>query len=262
MQVHRLKINKSLRVLAPVILMAGCSVMTPPSEDPVLIKLAELEQRLASIERVMQNQSLVDMSRQVSALELRADELQGMSETLDHDATTTADRQRQLYSDLDDRIRELELNMQARNAPSVLDGGTLIAGQLPVPGGSDRDNYQAALEFVKEQRYEPAALAFKQFLISFPDSDLAANAQYWLAESYYVTQDFGAALTAFQLVINDYPRSSKVADALLKTGYCNYELERWDAAKESLARVQDDYANTTAARLAAQRLKRMETEGV
>ena len=210
----------------------------------------------------MQNQSLVDMSRQVSALELRADELQGMSETLDHDATTTADRQRQLYSDLDDRIRELELNMQARNAPSVLDGGTLIPGQLPVPGGSDRDNYQAALEFVKEQRYEPAALAFKQFLISFPDSDLAANAQYWLAESYYVTQDFDAALKAFQVVIDDYPRSSKVADALLKTGYCNYELERWDAAKESLARVQDDYANTTAARLATQRLKRMETEGV
>ncbi len=236
--------------------------MTPPSEDPVLIKLAELEQRLASIERVMQNQSLVDMSRQVSALELRADELQGMAEILDHDATTTADRQRQLYSDLDDRIRELELNMQARNAPSVLDGGTLVPGQLPVPGGSDRDNYQAALEFVKEQRYEPAALAFKQFLISFPDSDLAANAQYWLAESYYVTQDFDAALKAFQVVIDDYPRSSKVADALLKTGYCNYELERWDAAKESLARVQDDYANTTAARLATQRLKRMETEGV
>ena len=236
--------------------------MTPPSEDPVLIKLAELEQRLASIERVMQNQSLVDMSRQVSALELRADELQGMAETLDYDATTTADRQRQLYSDLDDRIRELELNMQARNAPIVLDDGTLIPGQLPVPGGSDRDNYQAALEFVKEQRYEPAALAFKQFLISFPDSDLAANAQYWLAESYYVTQDFDAALKAFQLVINDYPRSSKVADALLKTGYCNYELERWDEAKESLARVQDDYANTTAARLAAQRLKRMEIEGV
>ena len=78
-----MKINQTLCVLAPVILMACCSVMTPPSEDPVLIKLAELEQRLASIERVMQNQSLVDMSRQVSALELRADELQGMSETLE-----------------------------------------------------------------------------------------------------------------------------------------------------------------------------------
>ena len=257
-----MKINTSPWVLAPFILMAGCSVMTPPSEDPVLIKLTELEQRLAAIERVMQNQSLVNMTQQVSALERRADELQGVTETLDHDASATADRQRQLYTDLDDRIRDLESNLQARNAPSVLDGGSLAPGQLPVPGGSDRDNYQAAFELVKGQRYEPATLAFKQFLVSFPDSDLAANAQYWLAESYYVTQKFDAALRAFQLVIKDYPRSSKVADALLKTGYCNYELERWDAAKLSLLRVQEDYANTTAARLAAQRLKRMETEGV
>ena len=257
-----MKINTSLWVLVPVILMAGCQAMTPPSEDPVLIKLEDLEQRLEAIERVMQNQSLVNMTQQVSALERRADELQGVTETLDHDASETADRQRQLYADFDDRIRDLEANMQARNAPSVLDGGKLVPGQLPVPGGSDRDNYQAAFELVKEQRYEPAALAFKQFLVSFPDSDLAANAQYWLAESYYVTQEFDAALKSFQLVIKDYPRSSKVADALLKTGYCNYELKRWDEAKVSLLRVQEDYANTTAARLAAQRLKRMETEGV
>jgi len=45
-------------------------------------------------------------------------------------------------------------------------------------------------------------------------------------------------------------------------GYCNYELERWDNARGALARVQEDYPETTAARLAGQRLKRMETEGV
>ena len=256
-----MRISKLLVVLAPVILMAGCAVFSS-SEDPVLIKLTELEQRLEAIERVMQNQSLVNMNQQVSALERRTDELHGMTETLGHDASTTANRQRQLYTDLDDRIRELETNQQARSAPSVLDGGTLAPGQLPVPGGSARDNYQAALELIKEQRYELAALAFDEFLVSFPESDLAANAQYWLAESYYVTQKFKSALTAFRIVINDYPQSSKVADALLKIGYCNYELERWDAAKESLARVQEDFANTTAARLAAQRLKRMESEGV
>ena len=262
MQVQQLNINRKILLLVSVILMAGCTAMTPPSEDPVLIKLTELEQRLSAIERVMQNQSLLTLTQQVSALELRADELQGMTDTLDHDALSTAERQRQLYTDLDDRIRNLETSLQARGSRSVLDGGNLAPGTLPVPGGSDRDNYQAAFELVKEQRYEPAALAFQQFLVTFPDSDLAANAQYWLAESYYVTQKFKSALTAFQVVIDDYPRSRKVADALLKMGYCNYELERWDKAKESLARVQSDFPDTTAARLAGQRLKRMETEGV
>jgi len=246
---------------ATLILIAGCSIMTPPSEDPVLIKLNELEVRLKAIERVMQNQSLVSLTQQVSALERRADEMQGVTDTLGHDATSTSERQRDLYADLDERIRNLATSLQARGR-SVLDGGSLAPGQLPVPGGSDRDNYQAAFELVKEQRYEPATLAFQQFLLSFPDSDLAANAQYWLAESYYVTQNFNDALTSFQVVIKEYPRSSKVADALLKIGYCNYELKRWEAAKVPLVRVQADFPDTTAARLAAQRLKRMETEGV
>ncbi len=143
-----------------------------------------------------------------------------------------------------------------------MEGGTLSPGQLPLPGGSDRDNYQAAFELLKEQRYEPAAMAFKQFLVTYPDSELADNAQYWLAESYYVTQKFDEALAAFELVITTFPRSRKVPDALLKMGYCNYELKAFASARDALVRVQSDYPETTAARLAGQRLSRMEEEGV
>jgi tol-pal system protein YbgF len=243
-------------------LAAGCTALTPPSEDPVLIKLEELERRLESIERIVQNQSLVNMSQQVGVLERRVDELQGGAEEVRYNASLTSDRQRQLYADLDARIQELETSVRAGGSQSVLDGGSLSPGQLPVPGGSDRDNYQAAFELLKEQRYEPAAMAFQQFLVSYPDSELADNAQYWLAESYYVTQKFAEALSSFKTVIDEHPRSRKVPDALLKMGYCNYELERWNDARAALARVQADYPETTAARLAEQRLKRMDSEGV
>ena len=243
-------------------LAAGCAALTPPSEDPVLIKLEELDRRLQAIERVVQNQSLVSMSQQLDILERRVDELQGNAEEIQYNASMTSDRQRQLYADLDARIQELESSVRAGGSQSVLDGGSLSPGQLPVPGGSDRDNYQAAFELLKEQRYEPAAMAFQQFLVSYPDSELADNAQYWLAESYYVTQQFEQALSSFKTVIDDHPRSRKVPDALLKMGYCNYELERWNDARTALARVQSDYPETTAARLAEQRLKRMESEGV
>lgn len=249
-------------VIPCVLLVAGCTVLTPPSEDPVLIKLEELERRLESIERVIQNQSLANMSQQLGALERRVDELQGSAEEIQYNASLTSDRQRQLYADLDARIQDLEASVRAGGSPSVLEGGSLSPGQLPVPGGSDRDNYQAAFELLKEQRYEPAAMAFRQFLVSYPDSELADNAQYWLAESYYVTQQFEQALSSFETVIDDHPRSRKVPDALLKMGYCNYELERWNDARAALARVQADYPETTAARLAEQRLKRMESEGV
>ncbi|MCH7502427.1 MAG: tol-pal system protein YbgF [Proteobacteria bacterium] len=256
-----MKITTSVLAVFPALALGACSVLTPPSEDPVLIKLSELERRLQAVERVIQNQSLVNMSQQVAALERRVDELQGGAEILEHDASTMAERQRDLYADLDARIQELESGLQAHNV-SVLDGGELSPGQLPVPGGSDRDNYQAAFELLKEQRYEQAAMAFKQFLVTYADSELADNAQYWLAESYYVTQKFNNALAAFAVVIDEYPRSRKVPDALLKVGYCNYELERWNAARGALAKVQSNYPETTASRLAGQRLKRMVTEGV
>ena len=255
--------RKSLLLLALALTLGGCSLLeTQPAEDPVQAQLDELDRRMQAIERIVQNQSLVNLTQQVGAMERRDSELQGQVESLAYESETTADRQRQLYADLDARIRELEAAAEASSARGVLDGGSLSPGQLPVPGGSDRDNYQAAFELLKQQRYEPAAMAFEQFLVSYPDSELADNAQYWLAESHYVTQLFAKALGEFEVVITKFPRSRKVPDALLKMGYCNYELEEWAAAREALERVQAEYPDTTAARLAGQRLARMQEEGV
>jgi len=243
------------------LLAAGCA-LTPQADDPVLLKLDDLERRLAAIERVLANGSLVDLTMQTDELQRQASDLQGRTESLEHQAEGSIDRQRELYEDLDMRIQNLERRTRGTSSPvSVLDGGSLAPGQLPVPGGSDRDNYQAAFELLKEQRYEPAAMAFQQFLVSYPDSQLADNAQYWLAESYYVTQKYDEALGEFEIVINNYSTSRKVPDALLKVGYCNYELKRWNAARSALGRVQAEYPDTTAARLAEQRIKRMDTDG-
>lgn len=251
-----------LLAVLPAIGLAGCSLLPPAADDPVQIKLEELDLRLQSIERLVESQSLVQLTQQVDGLERRADSLQGRAETLEHNASNTAERQRRLYADLDARIQSLATSLQDRGTISVLDGGVLLQGQLPVPGGSDRDNYQVALEMLREERYEQSAASFQQFLVAFPDSELADNAQYWLAESYYASDKFEQALQDFASVIDDYPRSRKVPDALLKMGYCNYSLQRWDEARLTLTRVQADYPETTAARLADQYLKRMESEGV
>lgn len=248
-------------VFALASIVAACAT-TPAADDPVLVKLDEIDSRLSALERVIANGSLVDLTVQVDGLQRESAEIRGRTENLEHDGEITASRQRDLYVDLDERIRGMEEQLSGGSGNvNVLDGGPLAPGQLPVPGGSDRDNYQAAFELLKEQRYEPAALAFKQFLVSFPDSQLADNAQYWLAETFYVTDQFELALNEFQVVINQYPESRKIADALLKIGYCDYELERWSTARAALVKVQNEYAETTAARLAEQRLARMDEEG-
>jgi tol-pal system protein YbgF len=245
-----------------VFALGGCSLLQPaPAEDPLQGRLEQLERRLESVERTIENQSLLNLNQQVSSLERRAGQLQGDAETLRYEATETAERQRLLYADLDARIQSLESSVQAQRG-NVLEGGMLAPGQLPIPGGSDRDNYQVALELLREERYDMAAAAFQQFLVAFAGSELADNAQYWLAESHYASDKFDQALDEFETVINAYPQSRKVPDALLKMGYCNYSLKRWDAARTSLTRVQSEYPETTAARLAEQYLKRMESEGV
>lgn len=243
-------------LLAVLVALGGCALV-PPEEDPVLIKLNDLDRRLAAVERILANGSLVELTVQSDELQRRTADLQGRIETLEHDNENSASRQRDLYADLDERLQELEESISVAGPAATGTG----SGPLPIPGGSDRDNYQAALEMIKEQHYDEAEAAFKQFLVSFPDSQMADNAQYWLAESYYVTGRFDQALKAFTIVVNDYPRSRKVPDALLKMGFCSYELKRWDDARTSLGRVQADFADTTAARLAEQRLQRMTEEG-
>ncbi|MDH3554132.1 MAG: hypothetical protein OER22_16090, partial [Gammaproteobacteria bacterium] len=92
--------RKAIALLIGVVTTGGCTLLQPPAEDPAMVRLAELERRLDAIERIVNNQGLVQLTQQVDALERRTDQLQGKAETLRHDAEDTAVRQRQLYADL------------------------------------------------------------------------------------------------------------------------------------------------------------------
>ncbi len=241
-----------LSSLAAAGLLTAC-VTTPPQEDPVLLKLAEIDRRLVALERVVQNDSLVNLAASVDGMQQDVNVLRGQVEELAFASDGAAERQRNLYVDLDKRIQSLESGGRAVNvSPS---------GGLPVPGGSDEGNYRAAFDLLKDGQYESAATAFEEFLATYPDSSLADNAQYWLAESYYVSQKYDDALAAFEVVVERFPGSAKMPDALLKIGYCNYELSNWARAKSALQRVEREYSDTTAARLASQRLGRLRDEG-
>ena len=118
----------------------------------------------------------------------------------------------------------------------------------------------AAFDLLKDGKYPEAASAFKQFLTTFPTSQLADNAQYWLGEAHYVSKLYPDALHDFRTVLEKYPDSRKIPDALLKIGYCNYELKNYPEARTALDQVVKQYADTTAARLASQRIAKMNSE--
>ena len=246
--------------------IVGCST-APSAQDPVYLKLTDLEARLIRIERVVDNQSLIELSAEVAQLRTQSQILLGEIETLQYESENGANRQRQLYLDVDGRLQTLEIaQAQAIDPPPVAisdlqnEDAISVIPRPPILAGSDQDNYQLAFDLLKNGRYVESAEAFEQFLAVFPSSPLADNAQYWLAETYYVQRQFTTALPTFQLVIDDYPNSTKLADALLKIGFCNYELQQWDDARNALSRVAREFPDTTAARLASQRLERLVQE--
>jgi tol-pal system protein YbgF len=247
---------RSLVPLTACTFFAGC-VSTPPEEDPVVQKLTELDGRLLRIERVLANQSLLDLSQRIEAVGNETRMLRGQLDELQHALNQTQDQQRQMYGDVDRRLAALEGGGVGGGAGA----GRNATSGLPIPQGDDRANYQAAFDLLKDGKYQEAISGFSEFLTTFPNSALADNAQYWLGEAHYVTRKYAEALRHFQAVLDKYPDSRKVPDALLKIGYCNYELKNWPAARAALSQVVSRFGDTTAARLAAQRLTKMESEG-
>ncbi len=272
----RIRAHSTLGVLCILAcILAGCQTLSP-EEDPVQIKLKDLDARLSRIERVMENQSLLQLSNQLEAL--RSD-VRAMHNDVDqmHNALDAGRKQqRDFYADLDQRIRTLESRGGGAASGTPGTGGAAVAAaavaaaasapkadspKADAPGGGDdKAAYQAAFNLLKDGQYDHAITAFQNFLSTYPDSPLADNGQYWLGEAYYVNKSYSEAQAAFQVVVDKYPQSRKYPDALLKIGYCHYETKQWDAAKSVLSQVVSQYADSPAGRLAQQRLEKMAAE--
>lgn len=135
------------------------------------------------------------------------------------------------------------------------------AAAAPPPVPPREAAYQKAFGILKEGRYPEAIRELKAFLAAYPTGDYSDNAQYWLAEAFYVTKDPAAARSAFDTVIKSFPQSSKVADAMLKLGFIDYDIGQYAGARATLNELIKSYPNSSAAKLAEKRLERMQQEG-
>lgn len=285
-------------VLAAIVLgvvsVAGCE-SEPTQPDPTEVKVNDIDQRLGRVERVVSNQSLVELSQRIDALEAQMRQLRGSVEELQNGDEALRKQQRDLYADLDRRLKLLESGLKgtagvpggagalageagAANAVGAGVGaaspgsaaGSAPAGAGPVagaegaPGASgaagangDQAAYTRAFDALRAADYDGAATQFKDFLRLYPQSSLADNAEYWLGEAYYVKHDFDAAAMAFRAVIEHYPQSRKAPDALLKLGYTQFEQKHESEARDTLKQVVQRYPGSDAAKLAADRLAKL-----
>lgn len=268
------------------LVLSGC--VLPPDEDPVQIRMNDLDGRIQKIERIVSNQSLVELSQRLEALEADARRLRGELDIASNETGGTRKAQRDLYADLDKRLAALEgargygAGELATLPPGAASGraGELVYGpsqssnaapgagaalsgsaaSVAAGGAAEQRAYDSAFEALKGGQYPSAITQFGQFLGAYPRSALAENAQYWLGEAHYVTRNYGEAVTAFERVGEQWPGSRKAADALLKLGFSQYELKQFDQARQTLSEVVTRFPGSDAARLAQERLQRLVAE--
>jgi tol-pal system protein YbgF len=168
--------------------------------------------------------------------------LRGQIEVLANQIATAQKNQKDLYADLDVRIKKLEPRQET------------VDGQTVEVQPNEKQTYDRAMELFKSRDYKAAAGALQDFVRRYPDSAFAANAQYWLGNAYYAQGDYKNAIAAQQVLVTNYATSPKAPDAMLNIASSYTELKDKKAAKKALQQLVSKFPDSSAAQAAKDRL--------
>jgi len=231
-----------------------------------------LTARLAKVEEALKIQPVLELASQLELLRQELGQLRGQIEVLGNNIEGTAKRQRDMYVDLDSRLRRLEQGGAAPTAAVAPAAGAEPAVPAPTSGkpaatvasaaavsppaadGADARMYEAAQNQRRIGNYRGAIVAFQSFISQYPKSELAPRAQYWIGDSYYNLRDFKSAITHQQKLVSGYPDSATVADALLNIASSQMELGDTATARKTLDGLVSRYPASEAAEKAKRRL--------
>jgi|TARA_B110000881_G_C18554543_1_gene506080 tol-pal system protein YbgF len=103
------------------------------------------------------------------------------------------------------------------------------------------EQYEFAVSFMKIGDYETAEYALKEFINKNKDHDLAGNAQYWYGETFRIRQLYSDAATAYLDGYQNYPKSKKAPDNLLKLGITMVQLGEKDQGCKMIIGIKKQY---------------------
>jgi tol-pal system protein YbgF len=210
----------------------------------------------------------LDLAQQLERLRQEVTQLRGQIEVVGNDIQMTAKRQRDMYVDLDTRMKRVEQSAAEGPAPAAAQPAAgfpaataatapaAAAAGAPAVAASDREQraYEAALAQHKAGNYPGAIAGFRNFIAQYPKSPLAHRAQYWIGDSYYNLRDYKNAIASQQRLISGYPNSASVPDALLNVASSQVGLGDASGARRTLDKLVARYPASDAAEKARRRL--------
>jgi len=218
------------------------------------------DERLGKLEAAVQDRrALLELSALIDALRQDMAKLRGQVEVLVNQTETIERRQRDLYVDLDARLRRTEqAQAKQEQAQARLEQAQAqVQEKLTAPereAAKEKETYEAGLNQFKQGNYGASIAAFQGFMSSFPASPLVPSAQYWIGNAHYALRDFKSAIAAQQKLLQTWPDNAKAPDALLNIASSQLESGDVKAARESLQQLVKRYPTSPAAEQAKQRL--------
>jgi tol-pal system protein YbgF len=239
-------------------------------------QVARLQQSVDMNMGVMKN--LVEQSADsVNKMNAAVGDLQNKMQGLTADNSGKIDQLSSQVQSLHDSVDELKSRLAkvSKQLDDMQGGGqNLPAGQpgmtaapsTPAPGpGGDTSSaapppdtlYNNALRDYNSGKYDLSSQEFAQYLQAYSNTDLAGNAQFYLADIEYRQGNFEAAVKDYDKVLEQYPGGNKAAAAQLKKGYALLELGQKDAGVRELNSLIARYPRSIEASQARDRLHRL-----
>jgi tol-pal system protein YbgF len=210
--------------------------------------IRDLKQSNEQQDAVTRN-GLADMQSQLDALKQENARLKGELEVANHKVETALQRQKDLYTDIDERLRKLESAPVAEVAapPAVVEKNTQEYQLLELANGLS-----------KESKHKDAFKEYDKFLKDYPNSSLAPEAMYGLGYSQFALKNYKSSIATQQKLIDTYPDSPKVPDAMFNLANSQIQLGLVPGAKKTLRDLVAKFPNSELTPTAQKRLKALE----
>jgi tol-pal system protein YbgF len=210
----------------------------------------------ATVSAATDRSAVLELSSQIEALRGDIARMRGQLEVVSNQVENADKRQKDLYLDIDTRIRKLEEAREQQAAAAAAQPPAPAASAAPADSQQAGETrvYQAALDQFKLGNYSLAVAAMQGFLVTYPNSTLAPNAQYWIGMGYSGQRDYKNAIAAQRKVLAAWPESEKAPDALLSIASSQETTGDRRSAQKTLEELIARYPASSAAASAKQRL--------
>ena len=207
-----------------------------------------------------------DVEKTVQMLTGKFDENKYSSEKALKDSASDMTLLKAQMASIEDQIKEIKTRLktlesqpgEAKKKPEETKKESPQQLSKPAESRDKVSLYEEAYDAFKDKKYKQSREKFEAFMKEFPQDELADNAQFWIAETYYGEKDYETAILAYEGVLKKYPKSEKAQGALLKQGFSFIEIGDKKTGKTILEKLVETYPDSREAELAKKKSEEIE----